>query len=174
MKKVICFSGLPGVGKSTIASLVAQKTRAVFLDLDEFKKKVVDPNTVSKTIDPPELRWQYYNLAILGAEILPHELIIIDEVFHVKELRNKFEVECEKKNMQVVWVEVTCPSDVIEMRLANPRPGHILSPEEAIQMNLMFSKIFEPFSLVNNYTQISNDGSVSAEILANKIIQKLI
>lgn len=173
-KKVLCFAGLPGTGKSTVSRIVSEKTRGLLLDLDIYKKQVVDPKLVTESIDPPDLRWKYYSLAIDGMKLLPHEIVIVDEVFHLGELRRLFEERCAENHMETKWFEVTCPTNLVKERLLIPRPGHILSPQQAIIMNQLFSDLFEPFSLVNNYTQINNDGSLKPEILAEKIVQTLI
>ncbi len=172
MKNVMCFSGLPGTGKSTISKIVVQKTGGILLDLDIYKRQVVDPNVVSNSIDPPEIRWQYYSLAIEGIKVLPHEVIIVDEVFHLNYLRTKFENSCISNDMRIIWVEVICAMNVVKTRLETPRPGHILSPSEAIAMNRMFAEIFEPFSgEMSNYIQLDNSGNENIDVLASQVLQ---
>ena len=64
MKRLLLFAGLPGVGKSTISRGVSKKTGAEIVDIDDFKKTDVDPALVTSQIDPPELRWSYYQKAL--------------------------------------------------------------------------------------------------------------
>jgi len=149
MKKVIFVAGLPGAGKSTISEKVARVTEGIIMDIDEIKRSVVDPTLVAKQIDPPELRWKYYQRAVENALALFDQgasTVIIDEVFHLNSLREKMEDLCLKAGIEVWWVCVLCPYEEVEKRLrSKPRQGHLLSTEEALKINLIFRDIFERF-----------------------------
>ena len=119
------------------------------MDIDEIKRKIVDPNLVTSTVDPPEVRWQCYEKA---AEVIFSLLekgastIIVDEVFHLADLRQKLEELFLEKGIEVFWLEILCSYVEVERRLqAKARSGHILSTEEALKMNLLFQEIFERF-----------------------------
>ncbi len=149
MKRIIAFAGLPGVGKSTISQAVSTPLGAVIIDIDQFKKVAVDAKLVKEQIDPPEVRWMYYQASLEHAVALFDQgttNIIMDEVFHVQSLRTKFETYCTERQIQVMWVEVTCSYEVVEARLkVKGREGHILSTDEALAMHLRFKELFEPF-----------------------------
>lgn len=178
MNTIILLAGLPGVGKSTISKLISRKIEAKILDLDDFKKTDVDPVLVKSQIDPPEVRWAYYRKAIECAfsifEAGDASTVIIDEVFHLNQLREEFESLCIQMDIQVFWIEVQCPYALIEQRLnAHLRDGHILSTEEALRMNKIFDEIFEKFSAnKRNHVTISNVGDV--EMLVEGIIHSTI
>ncbi|HEY5587860.1 MAG TPA: AAA family ATPase [Candidatus Paceibacterota bacterium] len=163
MKKIILLAGLPGVGKSTISKKISQEIGAKILDLDDFKRTDVDPTLVKSQIDPPNVRWSYYKKALQHAFCLFRtsnvSAVIMDEVFHLEQLRIKIEVLCAKKNIQVFWVEVKCPYEEVEKRLkAKTREGHILSTDEALKMNLLFQKIFETFPTdIKNHIIVNNN-----------------
>jgi predicted kinase len=149
MNKLVLFSGLPGVGKTTISKVFCQKNNGQVIDLDDFKKNDVDPQLVKEEIDPPDVRWGYYQKALDHAQSLFHEgahLVVMDEVFHLAPLREKIERFCMERNIQVVWIEVRCPYSVVVDRLnKHNREGHLLSRDEALLMHRLFSKIFDPF-----------------------------
>ncbi len=149
MKKVVFLAGLPGVGKSTIARKLAEKTGGSVLDIDRIKGEVVDPSLVASVIDPPDVRWKCYKQAADEVSFLFEQgasTIFVDEVFHLQSLRERLEALCTQRNMDVLWVEVQCPYEEVENRLrSNGRDGHILSTEEALRMNLLFRELFEPF-----------------------------
>jgi len=174
MNTIILLAGLPGVGKSTISKLISQKLEAKVLDLDDFKKADVDPSLVTSQIDPPSVRWAYYRKAIECAfsifETNETSTIVIDEVFHLNQLRYEFEALCSKMQIRVYWVEVRCPYSLVEKRLrAHSRKGHILSTEEALSMYLLFSEIFEAFSASSkNHTIVNNVDGV--DILVENIL----
>jgi len=177
MKKLLLFAGLPGVGKSTISRGVSIKTGAKIVDLDDFKKIDVDPILVKNQVDPPELRWVYYQKALKYAFCLFEQeisTVIMDEVFHLDSLRTKLETLCKERRVQVLWVEVRCPYDIIKKRLqSTSRKGHILSTEQALKMNLLFEEIFEKFSIHGqNHIVINNGDGVNVDLLVENILKK--
>ena len=177
MKKLFLFAGLPGVGKSTISREVSKKTGAKIVDIDDFKKTDVDPVLVTNQIDPPELRWVYYQKAleyVFGLFDQKISTVIMDEVFHLDSLRAQLEVLCAKRYVEVFWVEVRCPYDIIKKRLqSTSRKGHILSTEQALKMNLLFEKIFEKFSIHGqNHIVINNGDGVNVDLLVENILKK--
>jgi len=164
MKRVIFIAGLPGVGKSTFARTVAKKVNGTILDIDEIKKELVDPNLVKSTIDPPEVRWRCYEKAAEKIALFFEKgvsTVVVDEVFHLHNLRQNLENICTSNGANVLWVEVRCPSQEVGNRLRSNggRNGHILSTDETLRMNDLFQQIFEEFPAgkVNHLTFI-NDG----------------
>ncbi len=158
MRVLICLAGLPGVGKSTISEKIARYTGAKILDLDEFKRTEVDPDLVATEIDPPNVRWAYYEKAITYAFSLETPLVIMDEVFHLQELRLRLESRCQEHDVTVLWIEVRCPYKTVVRRIKkNSRSGHLLSSEQALSMNRRFSKIFDKFPAGSNHVIVNND-----------------
>lgn len=149
MNKLVLFSGLPGVGKTTISEAFCKKNNGQVIDLDDFKKTEVDPKLVKEEIDPPDVRLRYYQKALQHAQSLflgGARLVVMDEVFHLAALREKVECFCGERGINVVWVEVRCPYSVVVARLNRcDRDAHLLSRDEALLMYRMFSEIFEPF-----------------------------
>lgn len=177
LKKLLLFSGLPGVGKSTISKLVSKKTGAKIVDIDYFKKADVDPSLVKIQIDPPEIRWAYYQKALEHTFDIFNSgisMVSMDEVFHLNSLRVQLESLCVKK-CQVLWVEVRCSYDIVKKRLqAKTREGHILSSEEALKMHLRFSEIFEKFSeKIQNHVVVNNENDSDMSLLVESILKKL-
>ena len=98
----------------------------------------------------------------------------MDEVFHLDSLRAQLEVLCAKRYVEVLWVEVRCPYDIIKKRLqSTSRKGHILSTEQALKMNLLFEKIFEKFSIHGqNHIVINNGDGTNVDLLVENILKK--
>lgn len=177
MKKLLLFAGLPGVGKSTISRKISEKTGAKIVDLDDFKKTDVDPTLVKSQIDPPELRWTYYQKALeyaFGLFSQGMSTVIMDEVFHLNSLRTRLEVLCTEQAVQVLWVEIRCSYDVVEKRLRSARrEGHILSTEEALKMHLLFGEIFEGFpAFSSNHVVVNNENGASVDLLVGNILKR--
>lgn len=145
MQKLVLLAGLPGVGKSTIARKIASTEGGTVIDLDDFKREAVASALVTSQIDPPEVRWAYYESALACAFTLDG-IVVMDEVFHLQSLRTRLEQVCTARGTRVQWIEVQCPYAVVEKRLrATTRVGHILSTDEALKMYLLFQEIFERF-----------------------------
>ena len=177
MKKLLLFAGLPGVGKSSISREVSKKIGAKIVDIDDFKKIDVDPTLVKNQIDPPELRWAYYQKAlkcVFGLFDQGIPTVIMDEVFHSNSLRTQLEFLCAERHVQVLWVEVQCPYDIVERRLqSTTREGHILSAEEALKMHLLFKEIFEKFSIHNqNHIIVNNEKDTNMDLLVGRILKR--
>jgi predicted kinase len=177
MKKLLLFAGLPGVGKSTISSKFSKKAGAKIVDIDNFKKTNVDPTLVKSQIDPPELRWSYYQKALEHVFGLFEQgilVVLMDEVFHLNSLRIQLETLCAEQCVQVLWIEVRCPYEVVAKRLQlTRREGHILSSEEAIKMNLLFQEIFEKFPTESkNHIIVNNEEIGNVDLLIENILEK--
>lgn len=177
MQRLLLFCGLPGSGKTTISRELCRVTKAKLIDLDDFKKTDVDPSTVTSQIDPPDVRWGYYQKGIAEALRLfrnGSQTIVIDEVFHLAELRQRITNLCERQNVSVTWIEVKCPYNIVEERLrTKPRIGHILSNEEALVMYQMFAEIFEPFSADSKHVVINNVDSDTTFKSVNLILEEI-
>ncbi|OGY35184.1 MAG: hypothetical protein A3E36_00720 [Candidatus Andersenbacteria bacterium RIFCSPHIGHO2_12_FULL_45_11b] len=177
MKRLLLFAGLPGVGKSTISRGVSKKTDTMIVDLDDFKKTDVDPVLVKHEIDPPDLRWSYYQKAleyVFGRFDEGLEVAIMDEVFHLHSLRTQLESCCVDRHVQVTWIEIQCPYEVVKKRLqATARTGHILTTEESLNMYLRFQDIFEAFpASTENRITVNNEGGADIDSLVDWILSR--
>lgn len=174
MKKLFLFAGLPGVGKSTLSREMSKKIGAKIVDIDEFKKTNVDSALVKNQIDPPEVRWNYYQKALEHAFSLFDQgilTVIMDEVFHLNSLRTQLEFLCAGRNVRALWVEVRCPYNTVKKRLqSTKREGHILSAEEALKMHILFKEIFEKFC-GQNHIVVNNKDNVNMDLLAENILK---
>lgn len=177
MKKIVLFSGLPGAGKSTVSKRVSEKTGAKLVDVDIFKSMVIDQTTVTNQIDPPEVRWICYQVALSCVFGLFNygvtSIVVMDEVFHLDSLRTQLEVLCAKNDVQVLWVEVRCSFDKVKERLAG-RKGHLLPVEKALNIHLLFRDTFEEFPENSpNHIIINNEDDAELDPLVEKIIHKM-
>lgn len=178
MSTLVLFSGLPGVGKTTISQAFCKKNNGHTIDLDDFKKTDVDPKLVKDFIDPPDVRWGYYQKALHRAHSLflgGAHLVVMDEVFHLADLRKRIDTFCAERNIRAMWIEVRCPYLVVRDRLnMHEREGHILSPLETMTMYRMFHKIFEPFEDVQgSHILVQNVGFASVDHVVRFIQAKM-
>lgn len=177
MSELLLFSGLPGVGKSTISRAVGEKTGATVVDIDEFKKIDVDPALLKSQIDPPEQRWAYYQKALGHVLDLYGQgiaTVIMDEVFHLHSLRTKLEALCAERNVRVLWIEVRCTYETVEKRLqSKARNGHVLSTSESLKMYTLFTGIFEKFpDCTGNHIIVHNESDANTDLVVADILKK--
>ena len=60
-KYMLLVAGVPGVGKTTISTRLAQELGGQILQVDDFKKAVVDPSKMGEEIDPQRYSIQREN-----------------------------------------------------------------------------------------------------------------
>ncbi|MBT6691592.1 AAA family ATPase [Candidatus Parcubacteria bacterium] len=179
MDTLILVSGLPGAGKTTVAKKLAYRLgdQAIHFDIDDIKRGVVvDSVALENDIDPDEIRWVYYqealNLTHRTFEEGVYNCVIMDEVFHSKELRTRISDWCICQGVQSQWVVVQCSYEVIERRLnSNPRDGHILTAEQCLKLNRRFEELFDEFTIEESVTVINSDGKHVSNFDMSKIRQ---
>lgn len=179
-KCIILVAGLVGVGKSTLAASLADDIGGIRIDVDVYKEKYSSAG-VGEGIDPPEIRWKYYTEALaLADELLTHPhcaypYVVIDEVFHSRELRLSIEEFCLKNGFGFLWVEVKSSIETVKRRLCSKsRTAHIISNDEALRLHMMFGKVFDAFEPDDSVICIQNDDDVPLDTdpVVNWILDK--
>lgn len=166
--QLILVAGLAGSGKSAIARPLAERLDARFVDIDPYKRSIVNPTALTQSVDPPEVRWLYYSLALEHVFKLFRsgtKRIVLDEMFHVGALRRRIEAECTERGISVRWVEITCPDDQVKCRIDHKaREGHILTSAELLKIRAAVAKEFDPFEDRGKHLLVVNDGTVEAAV----------
>ncbi len=146
---LILISGLPGIGKTTLARELARQTMGIHFDLDDTKKGVVPEKMVTESIDPHEFRYKYYAEAIRKLPDLfaqsSAQVVIMDETFHLQIFRQMWHDAARQLDIRLRWVKAVCDEEIVKERLSigKDRGNHILV-DKGYQMYLLFKKAFEP------------------------------
>jgi predicted kinase len=125
MARLIVFAGLPGVGKSTIARELAERTGAVWLRIDTIDEAIWASGTA-----PKDLRDWTYRAAQAVAEDnlkLGHD-VIGDCVNDWRIARDGWQAAGRRAGAEVVWLEIICTDRAEHRRRIETRatdvPGH--------------------------------------------------
>lgn len=173
-RDLILIAGLPGVGKTTLAKELANKTEAVHFEIDEVKRKVVPKDMVADAIDPPEYRWQYYSETIRKLPELfaqsHSNTVIIDETFHLTEFRDMWQHAADSLKIRLHWIETVCEEETLKERLCvgKDRECHILG-DKAYPMYCMFKEKFEPFECTREVVDTCEDTASQVERIVRKL-----
>ncbi len=174
-RNLILLSGLPGVGKTTVAKECAHQTRGLHFDIDETKRLIVPQDLVTEDIDPPEYRFKYYSKTIRKLPSLfaksPTQVVIIDETFHMRSFREMWDEACKELNVKVHWIETVCYDKLVKERLCigKDRENHILSADEAYSIYGLFKKAFEPME--GSYEIVDTSKEITPQV--EKIVMNI-
>jgi len=148
-RDLILITGLPGIGKTTLARELARQTKGIHFDLDDTKRVIVPENMVTESIDPHEFRYKYYAEAIRRLPELfaqsSAQIVIMDETFHLQGFRQMWDEAARQLKIRLHWVEAVCDEEIVKERLSigKDRGNHILV-DQGYQMYLLFKEAFEP------------------------------
>jgi predicted kinase len=117
--KVIIILGLPGSGKSFLASKLAERISALYVSSDQIRNKTI-PN---KTYTEKEKK-EVYNtmLSILEQSFAKNKNLVFDATFYTADLRELFLKKCKELRIEYYLIEVIAEPSLIIKRLSKKRP----------------------------------------------------
>lgn len=113
MQELIVVFGLPGVGKSSIAELLAKKKKAVLLKTDEIRREHIQElghPLIVENIYPENAMQRVYNIMFnLAAEKLKEgETVILDGTFAKRKNRNLARKIAKSARIPFRFVYIIC------------------------------------------------------------------
>jgi predicted kinase len=131
---LIVFAGLPGAGKSTIARLLSERLRAVYVRIDTIEQALRDCATL-----PCGVVAEGYAVGYRVAEDNLHSgnTVVADSVNPLAITRDAWRAVAERAGVAVLEVEVICSDAAEHRRRVETRttdvPGLTLPTWEAVQ-----------------------------------------
>ncbi|MFC6338260.1 AAA family ATPase [Pseudomonas sp. CCM 7891] len=119
---LIVFSGLPGTGKTTIASALARRINAVYLRIDSIEQAIRDAGALVQEVGTSGYR--IANALALSNLGLGHR-VIVDCVNPVFESRDDWSKVARHAGVPLVNIEVTCSDKAQHRRRVETRTGDI-------------------------------------------------
>lgn len=128
MKTLIILAGLPGTGKSYACRILKKKLpRAHYFDSDLFAKKYSDKRGINimalpkKEQELARLTFHREKIVKLRKLFEKYDIIYIDTCFDLLESRRVFYRFTRDKSLQLVIIEMLCPSEVVKKRIFENR-----------------------------------------------------
>lgn len=144
---VVC--GLPGVGKSTVARLVADRVDAEVLRTDVVRKELFDDPTYSSE----ETAAVYDELLDRAADrVADGRRVVLDATFKTRERRLEARDLADRLDCGFRLVHVDCEASVVERRIAD-RDG---VSDADFEVHREFRERFEPVEV--EHVAVDNSG----------------
>jgi predicted kinase len=167
---IILFSGLPGVGKTSLANELAPLINAVILSTDKIRKELISEPTYTK-----EEKKLIYNVMLLVARYLHYAAgvnCVLDATFNTEESRRTAKEKLTNiSSEQIYIVECVCPEDIVISRL-RARKGDYSDAD--IDIYRKMKQVYEPVKERERHIVIdtSQDSKINAEKIKAWILRK--
>lgn len=119
---LIVFSGLPGTGKTTIASELARRINAVYLRIDVIEQALRNASVLIGDVGASG--YGVANALALSNLRLGHK-VIADCVNPVKESREAWQAVAEAAGVELIDIQVVCSDQREHQRRVEHRAGDI-------------------------------------------------
>lgn len=122
--QLISFSGLPGVGKTTIAKLLASKLNITYLRIDTIEQAIKSSSVQKTEIDDSGYLVAY---SVAKENLLNDTSIISDSVNPLMEIRDKWASIANEANVRIVEIEIICSDKKTHKTRVENRKSDIIS-----------------------------------------------
>ncbi|MCZ2836668.1 AAA family ATPase [Modestobacter sp. VKM Ac-2985] len=133
---LVVIGGLPGVGKTTVARVVAAALPAAHLRIDAFETALVRQQLVA---GPDDVGAHGYALALAAADtcLTAGTDVLVDAVFDVAAARRPFRDLATRHGVPVHWVRLICTDRAEHRRRVEERSadlaGHVVPTWEQVR-----------------------------------------
>ncbi len=163
---IVIISGLPGVGKTTLAEELAPLINCVILSTDKIRKELIPKPTYTK-----EEKKMVYDVLLLITKYLHDAGIncILDATFNKESYRNQVKKVLGLSQNEFHIVECVCPENVVISRLGERKKG-FSDADFAVYQDM--KKQVEPIHEPHIIADTNNPPTKVAKIVSNQILQR--
>ena len=155
---LILIAGLPGSGKTTIASAFAKKYGAVHFNSDHIRREM----GLWGSYRPEDKARVYDELLDRTQNSLAHgKTVVVDSTFFRADLRRPFVQMAENQGVKARWVLATAPEKTLRQRVAAPRPDSEANEAVLEKIQAQFEPLESPFLTIDT-TSASPDSLADA------------
>lgn len=164
MRQLIVFAGLPGTGKTTLATLLARQLGAVLLNKDEVRATLFSPELIEYSDRQNDFCMEIiYQLAGYHLQQQPARPVIIDGRTYSK--RRQVEAllsHVRQHAWQLVVIECSCSAETMRQRVQLDAGLHI-AVDRTVDMAESVRANADPLTL--DRLQVQTDVGTTAEHL---------
>lgn len=162
---LVVFSGLPGTGKTTIASQLARQTGATYLRIDVIEQALRDAGVLAQGVGASG--YGVANALALSNLRLGHT-VVADGVNPVRESREAWKAVAIQAGVEWVDIQVICSDEREHQRRVEQRAGDIpgLTPPNWQSVSAHEYEAWDPKPLTVDTAHVTADQAV-ALILAH-------
>ena len=159
--KVLTFMGLPGVGKSSLATIIHNRLNSVYLSTDWIRHKLFqhyyDQNRVPE-LYTDELRDVVYNAILTFIELARDSVayFIIDATFDTMLRRSQLFTFLENNEIQAYHFWISCSDDTVKRRILKRTRDDSLSDARFAEY-LKLKKTHDPIQSNEDITIIDSE-----------------
>lgn len=152
--RVVVLCGLPGVGKTTVGEMIAERTGGRLLRTDVVRKELFAEPTYSEGETETVYATLFERAVGAAADGRP---AILDGTFRDRGLRERAAAAAERADVPVVFVEVTCEAETAVRRIRERTDDE---SDAGIEDYDRFRDIFDP--LEREHATVDNSDSLEA------------
>lgn len=119
---LVVLGGLPGSGKTTIATALARRTGAAHVRVDTIEQAVVDSGLAAHPVGPAGYVVAY---AVAGDQLALGHPVVADSVNPLEVTRAAWRSVAERHAAPVLEVEVVCSDAALHQARARTRPSDV-------------------------------------------------
>lgn len=168
---LILMAGLPGTGKTTVATELASHVNGVVLSKDTVRHALFSPELVEYSTTQDDFVIEVLLLtAVYIWSLHPHKTTILDgRTFSRAAQRQHVIAFAERARQPWRIIECVCPDDIAKARLSRPNPTHPAGNRTPALYDEVKSR-WEP--ITQDHLTIRSDAPIDYLALANSLSLK--
>lgn len=139
--KLLMITGLPGTGKTTVASALAKRLQAEHFNTDMIRQEM----GLRGQYDP-ETKEQVYSILLERTReaLAAGKTVVVDGTFYRSKLRDEFRQQLNAQLIPIYWLELWAEDELIRKRVSKARAYSEADFEIYLKIKATYEPILEP------------------------------